>query len=123
MIRRPPRSTRTDTLFPYTTLFRSAVFPDLVAKRMAAMAPEIEQVADDCIDQLLRAGSGDFMAIVANPLPITVVSTLVGFRARDTNRWLQGAFASTAGDVGTLTLFQQAVVKLGRAAGGGRVVS
>src|SRR3546814_5683323 len=26
MIRRPPRSTRTDTLFPYTTLFRSQVF-------------------------------------------------------------------------------------------------
>src|SRR3546814_6040415 len=25
MIRRPPRSTRTDTLFPYTTLFRSKV--------------------------------------------------------------------------------------------------
>src|SRR3546814_5611572 len=27
MIRRPPRSTRTDTLFPYTTLFRSASPP------------------------------------------------------------------------------------------------
>src|SRR3546814_10536116 len=26
MIRRPPRSTRTDTLFPYTTLFRSVLF-------------------------------------------------------------------------------------------------
>src|SRR3546814_8292767 len=26
MIRRPPRSTRTDTLFPYTTLFRSQIF-------------------------------------------------------------------------------------------------
>src|SRR3546814_1049700 len=26
MIRRPPRSTRTDTLFPYTTLFRSECF-------------------------------------------------------------------------------------------------
>src|SRR3546814_955739 len=26
MIRRPPRSTRTDTLFPYTTLFRSVVW-------------------------------------------------------------------------------------------------
>src|SRR3546814_4378270 len=25
MIRRPPRATRTDTLFPYTTLFRSAI--------------------------------------------------------------------------------------------------
>src|SRR3546814_1289441 len=34
MIRRPPRSTRTDTLFPYTTLFRSrlwrkAAWPDV----------------------------------------------------------------------------------------------
>src|SRR3546814_9995341 len=27
MIRRPPRSTRTDTLFPYTTLFRSTRYP------------------------------------------------------------------------------------------------
>src|SRR3546814_938478 len=27
MIRRPPRSTRTDTLFPYTTLFRSSASP------------------------------------------------------------------------------------------------
>src|SRR3546814_4416704 len=33
MIRRPPRSTRTDTLFPYTTLFRSrrAVYPRMTA--------------------------------------------------------------------------------------------
>src|SRR3546814_2597486 len=30
MIRRPPRSTRTDTLFPYTTLFRSICFPDTI---------------------------------------------------------------------------------------------
>src|SRR3546814_13144268 len=29
MIRRPPRSTRTDTLFPYTTLFRSVECPRL----------------------------------------------------------------------------------------------
>src|SRR3546814_8763787 len=31
MIRRPPRSTRTDTLFPYTTLFRSLLPPDIHA--------------------------------------------------------------------------------------------
>src|SRR3546814_17189792 len=31
MIRRPPRSTRTDTLFPYTTLFRSAA--EIIRKR------------------------------------------------------------------------------------------
>src|SRR3546814_19957298 len=29
MIRRPPRSTRTDTLFPYTTLFRSGLAIDV----------------------------------------------------------------------------------------------
>src|SRR3546814_4786149 len=29
MIRRPPRSTRTDTLFPYTTLFRSDLQPHI----------------------------------------------------------------------------------------------
>src|SRR3546814_15279440 len=29
MIRRPPRSTRTDTLFPYTTRFRSSAFREL----------------------------------------------------------------------------------------------
>src|SRR3546814_2587969 len=32
MIRRPPRSTRTDTLFPYTTLFRSVVDVESIAK-------------------------------------------------------------------------------------------
>src|SRR3546814_1777047 len=36
MIRRPPRSTRTDTLFPYTTLFRSAGLDDVVFKDGAA---------------------------------------------------------------------------------------
>src|SRR3546814_13905817 len=32
MIRRPPRSTRTDTLFPYTTRFRSEAEPGAVAE-------------------------------------------------------------------------------------------
>src|SRR3546814_7610586 len=35
MIRRPPRSTRTDTLFPYTTLFRSISLE--LAERMATL--------------------------------------------------------------------------------------
>src|SRR3546814_11489662 len=32
MIRRPPRSTRTDTLFPYTTLFRSSRNPEALRR-------------------------------------------------------------------------------------------
>src|SRR3546814_17340858 len=43
MIRRPPRSTRTDTLFPYTTLFRStatlAIEASLKAIDAAGMKP------------------------------------------------------------------------------------
>src|SRR3546814_14924394 len=37
MIRRPPRSTRTDTLFPYTTVFRSRFPP--IAARLDWLAP------------------------------------------------------------------------------------
>src|SRR3546814_14998746 len=37
MIRRPPRSTRTDTLLPYTTLFRSNDIAEL--QRLKAIAP------------------------------------------------------------------------------------
>src|SRR3546814_3228146 len=40
MIRRPPRSTRTDTLFPYTTLFRSLILRGVVVAQVAAVAAE-----------------------------------------------------------------------------------
>src|SRR3546814_2621995 len=43
MIRRPPRSTRTDTLFPYTTLFRSA---DVADGLEIADAQSVEDVGD-----------------------------------------------------------------------------
>src|SRR3546814_18609378 len=43
MIRRPPRSTRTDTLFPYTTLFRSDVGFIQAPARIKATPPEPEQ--------------------------------------------------------------------------------
>src|SRR3546814_8781662 len=42
MIRRPPRSTRTDTLFPYTTLFRSRHL-----QRLAVVALAVAHVAGD----------------------------------------------------------------------------
>src|SRR3546814_15555551 len=53
MIRRPPRSTRTDTLFPYTTLFRSA-------QLVGILGPEIiVAFAIDALDRVridVRAG-------------------------------------------------------------------
>src|SRR3546814_6587806 len=58
MIRRPPRSTRTDTLFPYTTLFRSRIAWAQVADALAAeAAPRIAFGADQEPPQHRRCGS------------------------------------------------------------------
>src|SRR3546814_11844083 len=48
MIRRPPKSTRTDTRFPYTTLFRSPLMHVIAAKAVAfgeALRPEFKHYA------------------------------------------------------------------------------
>src|SRR3546814_8203038 len=48
MKRRPPRSTRTDTLFPYTTLFRSIVGEDVkLVQKIGAEELEIKLRAGD----------------------------------------------------------------------------
>src|SRR3546814_10921578 len=57
MIRRPPRSTRTDTLFPYTTLFRSLADGGVMAFGLS------EQRLDDAdIDAVLEQVGGEAMA-------------------------------------------------------------
>src|SRR3546814_11644192 len=50
MIRLPPRSTRTDTLFPYTTLFRSLEV-DAVGRRRAALG----QLGEGLVERRLGA--------------------------------------------------------------------
>src|SRR3546814_2361870 len=51
MIRRPPRSTRTDTLFPYTTLFRSCI-DDKVQLEGKAPGFELGQLGFECVARL-----------------------------------------------------------------------
>src|SRR3546814_11081785 len=54
MIRLPPRSTRTDTLFPYTTLFRSGLehFRQLQHQRGAVAAERVERAGvDQCFER------------------------------------------------------------------------
>src|SRR3546814_16487394 len=88
MIRRPPRSTRTDTLFPYTTLFRSfAEQHDVLAARGERLAEhdfgiatrravtiggieevhaEIEGLGDDRVRCLLVDGPAEVVAAEAD---------------------------------------------------------
>src|SRR3546814_3158941 len=84
MIRRPPRSTRTDTLFPYTTLFRArraARRPDLEARltsrRAAESTLEQELAARAKAEEQLRDAAT--AAGCTAPTPDELVSRLRGW--------------------------------------------
>src|SRR3546814_15094977 len=69
MIRRPPRSTRTDTLFPYTTLFRSLYEAVSAGRRLAGMEhwlPLFEERLDTLFDHL---GGNDLIVREAGTAP------------------------------------------------------
>src|SRR3546814_1102513 len=70
MILRPPRSTRTDTLFPYTTLFRSLVNldqPGRSARRTGnhpfALHHVFDKLRDAALVYLLAANAGEIIAV------------------------------------------------------------
>src|SRR3546814_6672593 len=55
MIRRPPRSTRTDTLFPYTTLFRSSLCAAVMEQRRLGLVNKpMITVPNHCLAQIAR---------------------------------------------------------------------
>src|SRR3546814_2860995 len=58
MIRRPPRSTRTDTLFPYTTLFRSAEAPHLAFAHRVEEELEVPQRPAERGEQVVQEQRG-----------------------------------------------------------------
>src|SRR3546814_1414987 len=55
MIRRPPRSTRTDTLFPYTTLFRSLSQASLVTRVVSNEPVHAVRAESVCCPAMMRA--------------------------------------------------------------------
>src|SRR3546814_3477476 len=65
MIRRPPRSTRTDTLFPYTTLFRSACLRIAAAAGATAVViPKDKAVQVNATVRKTSAGAADSVPVV-----------------------------------------------------------
>src|SRR3546814_6084438 len=76
MIRRPPRSTRTDTLFPYTTLFRSDRRADgqpdvLVSGRES---PDLRGVGLFAANQKPSGRSPDYVRTTSSPLTSTATA-------------------------------------------------
>src|SRR3546814_17127759 len=77
MILRPPRSTRTDTLFPYTTLFRSFTSQAIVhcwsdaSKRVIVPAPDFPA------SRLVQQVSTSAPSGVTKPSPVTTIRRIV----------------------------------------------
>src|SRR3546814_12645750 len=74
MIRRPPRSTRTDTLFPYTTLFRS--------HRAEALHGGMDQEQRDRVMGRLRDGTAELLIatdVAARGLDVDTLTHVVNY--------------------------------------------
>jgi cytochrome P450 family 144 len=81
---------------PMHALHRKTVFPELVARRMDDLEPEIVDIASGCVTRALDSGTVEFMTAVANVVPISMISRLIGFRDASMDQLLRAAFDSTA---------------------------
>src|SRR3546814_9820000 len=115
MIRRPPRSTRTDTLFPYTTLFRS------MSKVIRDSAGALLTVINDILDfSKIEAGKLDIETIpfVLGEL-VEGVGELLAPRADDRGIELVIEIDEGLADrrLGDPTRIRQVLLNLGRSEG------
>src|SRR3546814_15909770 len=99
MIRRPPRSTRTDTLFPYTTLCRSAGARHVIAcesnPAMAELAREI--IADNSLaDTITVLAKSSFQIDPQTDFPAGLRPNLIVAEIFDATVIGEGALASFA---------------------------
>src|SRR3546814_15241429 len=111
MMRRPPRSTRTDTLFPYTTLFRSALRRAFLGRHLTILvriggieAGERRGLEFGLADRLVAVGIGlahHPHAMMAAALAVMaahrVPLALAGFARRSALFAALGAFGRTVG--------------------------
>jgi cytochrome P450 len=81
---------------PMHALHRNTVFPELVAKRMTELEPDIVDIANGCVTRALGKGTFEFMAEIGNVVPISMISRLIGFHDSNLDQLLGAAVDSTA---------------------------
>src|SRR3546814_3215250 len=87
MIRRPPRSTRTDTLFPYTTLFRSAKKAKKAVKKVAPKKAAAKPAAPKPIKEALSKSG--LVAHIANATGVAAKDVRAVMRSEEHTSELQ----------------------------------
>ena len=80
---------------PAHAVHRSTIFPELVAKRMSALESDVVDLANGCVVEALDGGTVEFMNVIGNIVPITMISRLIGFHDSDLGQLLRAAFDST----------------------------
>lgn len=68
---------------PDHTRLRRLVSKAFTARRVAELEPRVQAVADELIDAIIPAGRADLVEDYALPLPVTVISELLGVPVRD----------------------------------------
>src|SRR3546814_10040650 len=98
MIRRPPRSTRTDTLFPYTTLFRSveAVGPD-IAEEVSYRALVIVVVARHLLQSRKQRGRIQVGPVRQHHHGVAVIRERLGLERVDDDRAVEAGLLLESG--------------------------
>ncbi|MGW1881603.1 cytochrome P450 family protein [Streptomyces sp. NPDC001970] len=72
---------------PDHTRLRKLVAREFTMRRVEALRPRVQRIADDLIDAMLPAGRADLVDAFAFPLPITVICELLGVPAGDHDRF------------------------------------
>jgi cytochrome P450 len=89
---------------PRHSVHRRLVLPQLTTRKMDEMEPELRRWARQRIQPLVGRGTGDWIAQVADPVPVLAMARLIGLPADDLQQFLAWAFSG--GDIlaGTTTL-------------------
>ncbi len=72
---------------PQHTRLRSLVTREFTGRRVAALAPRVQRIADDLLDAMLPLGRADLVDSFAYPLPLTVICELLGVPESDRSRF------------------------------------
>src|SRR3546814_11933610 len=107
MIRRPPRSTRTYTLFPYTTLFRSRDFTALSeATEPAAMIAALDAWFDR-VAGAVHAFGGEVLKFIGDG--VLAIFPVTGMPAEACEAALRAVTAARAGQIGRASCRKECV--------------
>src|SRR3546814_9085815 len=110
MIRRPPRPTRTDTLFPSTTLFRSppmhtdhrALLMRLITpKRLKENEAFMWELADHQLDLLFSGDGCEYISGYASPFAMLVIADLLGVPREDHPKFAEALLPHRPGGIGS----------------------